>query len=697
MRTQWFKLRNTLGLSNDDVPIGLKAFSNNKKNLSQDFLSPKLQIKNPPIDDKKSDIGIQIIKQKSWNPAKPLVSVIVPCFNYGDYIEEAIDSVLNQTFQDFEIIVVDDGSTDPHTIKILHNLNKPKTKVIHQKNQKLPNARNNGIKISKGKYICCLDADDLIKPTYLEKCLIKLETENLDICYTWLQEFGDSDQVWPTDDFDLSTLVERNCVEVSAVFSRSIWQKTGGYDSTMIDGYEDWNFWIAIAKAGGVGKKIDEPLFLYRKHGRSMIDDAIEKHQLLYQKIQNNHQELYQNLQKISDMKNSRLQYCVEKGYRNLLQNINQQKSDTKSILFVLPFTVLGGVDTVTLNLIKYFRKYEFEINVITTLSPLLEQEDCTVKYEKIITGIYHLPKLLPEYQWKECIFYLIESKQVDFIFLAGSSFFYTILAEVKQNFPKIKIIDQLYNEYGHLENNRKFADYIDFNIVENETVESCLLLTHKEQPAKVRLIKNGIDINYFDSNTIRLIDINSLKKNALIPDSSFIISFIGRFSPEKCPEFFLGIANYLKNERNIYFVLAGNGVMEEQLKSYITNEKLSGHIHCPGIVDPKIYLAISNLVILPSKIDGRPNIVLESLSMGVPVVASSVGGLPEIIKDSYNGFLCKPGDIDDFVNRIKQILKDEELYLSMKKNAREYAVNSLDIKIMYQSYLDTLSIISNT
>ena len=314
MRTQWFKLRNTLGLSNDDVPIGLKAFSNNKKNLSQDFLSPKLQIKNPPIDDKKSDIGIQIIKQKSWNPAKPLVSVIVPCFNYGDYIEEAIDSVLNQTFQDFEIIVVDDGSTDPHTIKILHNLNKPKTKVIHQKNQKLPNARNNGIKISKGKYICCLDADDLIKPTYLEKCLIKLETENLDICYTWLQEFGDSDQVWPTDDFDLSTLVERNCVEVSAVFSRSIWQKTGGYDSTMIDGYEDWNFWIAIAKAGGVGKKIDEPLFLYRKHGRSMIDDAIEKHQLLYQKIQNNHQELYQNLQKISDMKNSRLQYCVEKG-----------------------------------------------------------------------------------------------------------------------------------------------------------------------------------------------------------------------------------------------------------------------------------------------------------------------------------------------------------------------------------------------
>ena len=92
---------------------------------------------------------------------------------------------------------------------------------------------------------------------------------------------------------------------------------------------------------------------------------------------------------------------------------------------------------------------------------------------------------------------------------------------------------------------------------------------------------------------------------------------------------------------------------------------------------------------ILSSKIDGRPNAVLESLAMSVPVITSAFGGLPEIIQDGHNGFLCKSGDTNDFVNRIKQIFNDQELYLTMRKNAREYAVNNLDIKTMYQRYLD--------
>ena len=130
------------------------------------------------------------------NKNSPLVSIIIPCYNYGQYVEEAIDSVLNQTIKNIEIIVVDDGSTDPNTIKILKNLKKPKTKIIHQENQTQAIARNNGIKISKGKYICCLDADDKLEPTYLEECIIRMEMENLDVCSTWLREFEDSDGIW---------------------------------------------------------------------------------------------------------------------------------------------------------------------------------------------------------------------------------------------------------------------------------------------------------------------------------------------------------------------------------------------------------------------------------------------------------------------------------------------------------------------
>ena len=88
------------------------------------------------------------------------VSVIIPCYNQGQYIEEAVKSVLAQTYQNFEIIIVNDGSTDEFTNKLLSDYDKQKTKVLHTDNQGLASARNNGIKVAKGKYILPLDADE---------------------------------------------------------------------------------------------------------------------------------------------------------------------------------------------------------------------------------------------------------------------------------------------------------------------------------------------------------------------------------------------------------------------------------------------------------------------------------------------------------------------------------------------------------
>ena len=135
---------------------------------------------------------------------------------------------------------------------------------------------------------------------------------------------------------------------------------------------------------------------------------------------------------------------------------------------------------------------------------------------------------------------------------------------------------------------------------------------------------------------------------------------------------------------------MAGDGELYVKIVELIKKFQLEERVSLPGFINSKDYLGISNLLILPSESEGRPNIVLESLAMGVPVIASSVGGLPEIIQDGHNGFLCQSGNIDDFVNRIKQVLNNQELYLNMRKNAREYAVNSLDINFMCQNYLDT-------
>src|SRR4030066_2449234 len=135
----------------------------------------------------------------------PRVSVIMPCYNLGQYLNEAVESVLSQTFQDFEIIIVNDGSTDEFTNKLLANYNKPKTRVLTTDNEGLPSARNNGIKISSGQYICCLDADDKYHPEFLEKTVEVLDKDVEHKCgfvTTWFNAFGEVDAVWDTIDYN---------------------------------------------------------------------------------------------------------------------------------------------------------------------------------------------------------------------------------------------------------------------------------------------------------------------------------------------------------------------------------------------------------------------------------------------------------------------------------------------------------------
>src|SRR5262245_35333532 len=107
--------------------------------------------------------------------AAPRVSVVVPCFDLGRYLDEAIDSVLAQTFHDLEIVVVDDGSTDPFTCELLDRYDRPKTQLLRQSNRGPAAARNAGIRATTGHYVCCLDADDRLLPTYLEKAIQVLQ------------------------------------------------------------------------------------------------------------------------------------------------------------------------------------------------------------------------------------------------------------------------------------------------------------------------------------------------------------------------------------------------------------------------------------------------------------------------------------------------------------------------------------------
>ncbi len=225
-----------------------------------------------------------------------LVSVIVPCYNLGLYIEEALESVKKQTYDNIEIIIVDDGSTDEGTLSLLEKIKKTTDmNVIFQKNTGPSGARNRGIKEAKGKYILCLDPDDKIYKGYIKHAVDMFENSSSDIgiVTSWLKEFNLRGSVWKSSEYNPGRLLVENVIHTASVFKKEAWEKSGGYKTEMKGGYEDWEYWISIVELGYKWIVIPKIYFMYQIRDNSLSFSAMNKHNELYSKIISFHQDMY--------------------------------------------------------------------------------------------------------------------------------------------------------------------------------------------------------------------------------------------------------------------------------------------------------------------------------------------------------------------------------------------------------------------
>ena len=203
-----------------------------------------------------------------------ILSVIIPCYNHGKYLQDAIDSVIRYTDQPVEIIIIDDGSTDIFTVEKMKELQKGCYHIIQQPNSGLAKARNAGITVATGKYILPLDADNRIKADYIRKALPLLESNQCDIVYAKPDFFGDNiaNRKFETKSFDGTDLLFGNYIDACSLFKKDVWIQNNGYDENMpFAGLEDWDFWISSYFKNFRFKFIDEPLFEYRILQNSMI------------------------------------------------------------------------------------------------------------------------------------------------------------------------------------------------------------------------------------------------------------------------------------------------------------------------------------------------------------------------------------------------------------------------------------------
>ncbi len=256
----------------------------------------------------------QIKKEKDFDleVQKKTFSVIIPCYNLGNFLIKAINSVFLQTLKNVEIIVVDDNSSDEKTKEILNKINNKVNLIRLNKNSGVSVARNEGIKLAQSNHILCLDADDTIEPTYLEKAKNIFDADKeigLVSCYT--QFFGGSRFLWkPKENLDIKDFLINSSVPTATCFRKNFHEISGGYDSNL-RGYEDWDHWISIVKQGCKVKVIPEVLFNYYVRSNSKVATSNKNCKQLVFTIVNNHRELFEkNVDFVVAQKHYELMMC---------------------------------------------------------------------------------------------------------------------------------------------------------------------------------------------------------------------------------------------------------------------------------------------------------------------------------------------------------------------------------------------------
>jgi O-antigen biosynthesis protein len=615
----------------------------------------------------------------TWRRDFPLVTVVIPCFNYGHFLDQAIQSVLNQTYQDLEIIVVEGGSTDPSSVAEARRLDArgvPKTRFVFRAERHLAgDNRNFGISLARGRYICCLDADDTLRAVYLEVAVFLAEVFGFDLVTPSVQCFGGSEERWLLPDPSFPAILDQNQVSTVALFRRSCWAHAGGFRDWGLGGEhvpEDWDFWIRLLGHGFAAKSIRETLMLYRVHNQGLTGQT--RLQLGAQRdlLRRANADLGTGCGNGEHPPRS-----VANPWANL-----SAVGDTPGFLIALPFVSIGGAEKLLRSVAERIvaRGRRLIVTTSITLPPSIPDESAT--FEQITPHVYRMATLFStdqaRYQW---VRYLIQRYSVQHMMLVGSEVVYRLLPALKAEYPHLNVVDQLFNDEGHVGNNRRYASSIDATIVPSGPTLKSLVEQHGADPAGTYVIPHGIALPTEASEAPP----HPLPAAAR---GKTLIGFFGRLSKEKGADIFIKIVRELARNHDLFFIMTGEGPEQKSLLAQIREYGLEDRIYAPGFVDQvEPLMRAADIVVLPSRLDGMPLAILEAGALGKPVVASIVGSVPTVIEDQVSGLLCDIEDVSAFSRAILRLAGDPELRQRMGAAAREKVTRQYGLDRMLEAY----------
>ncbi|MGH9819648.1 MAG: glycosyltransferase family 2 protein [Pyrinomonadaceae bacterium] len=207
---------------------------------------------------------------------KPKISFVIPCYNDGRFIRDAIESVEKCPYGLYELIIVDDGSTDEQTTATMQDLVERSYNVIRQDNKGLAAARNAGISASSGEYILPLDSDNKIRPEFVvEAVRILDQNHEISVVHGDFQYFGLIDDLCKIAPFDIRKMMYSNYIDACALYRKDVWAACHGYDEKMpVMGVEDWEFWLHAYTKGARFLHLEMVAFDYANRPDSMLQNT---------------------------------------------------------------------------------------------------------------------------------------------------------------------------------------------------------------------------------------------------------------------------------------------------------------------------------------------------------------------------------------------------------------------------------------
>lgn len=633
----------------------------------------------------------------------PAVTVITPFFNTGAIFHETAASIFNQSLQNFEWLIIDDGSTDPEALAILAHYRTidPRVRVIaHPTNLGLSAARNTGFREAATPFVIPVDSDDLIEPTTLEKCVWYLHTHPES---AWVKGytvgFGAQEYLWTRGFHDGAEFLRENLATATTMIRRSAWEAVGGvrsessgggFDESIRGGMEDWDFWLRAASLGLWGATIPEYLDWYRRRAATALGAGPWANLTSEERVAQFRAQMKEKCPGL--YAGNPFPHIPNRWHMpfepvrddlpvsNPVDLINPLAyAEPRRLLLIAPWLTLGGADKFNLAMTRELAARGWSVTIATTVPG---DNSWQPEFTNFTPDVFAMPHFLRMPDFPLFLRYLIGSRRPDVVMISNSELGYHLLPYLRAHHPEPTYVDLCHMEEPWWKNGGypRYAigcqPVLDANIVSSEHLKQWMV-GRGACPERVEVcyVSDTRGMTRDDDARTRV-----RTEQGLAPDA-MVMLYAGRLVLQKQPRVFAETMRQLADNRDLKTewtcLVAGDGPDMPWLREFLYENGLRDRVRLLGAIPQErmreLYSA-SDIFFLPSQWEGIALSVFEAMATGLAIVGADVGGQKELVTPECGVLLPRSSEAEEaaaYAEHLAMLLRDPAEARARGENGR--------------------------